>query len=227
MQKYERSARNSCHQSIEKKYALTTTRMQQDKQARQTIINVQLAMPVPVSRVKIYVHDTVDYYRPVTLQYATDSSQITGGWSYHFETLASATLNSIEENELTSNSTVTDKLQLIISNQDNQPLKIDSVEVKGFEHALIARLAVPATYWLVYGNSEAAVPNYDISRFTGKIPTAVTALALGEEVLIEKEKVAVTAPLFQNKIWLWALMIVIIVTLGGFSISMMKKEGNK
>lgn len=210
-----------------KKYTIINTRVTQEKQHKQTIINLQLTMPVPVSRVKIFVHDTVDYYRQVTLQYAADSFKTADGWSYHFQSLATATLTSIEPNLIKINSTVTDKLQLLIANQDNQALKVDSLEVSGYEQALIVRFAEPAIYWLVYGNSKALPPDYDISRFTDKIPAAVTPLQLGNEVLIKKEKKVVKSPLFQNKVWLWGLMLLIIVTIGGFSVSMMKKAGSK
>ena len=210
-----------------KKYSITNTRVTQDKQQKQTIVNLQLSIPVPVSRVKIFVHDTVDYYRPVTLQYAADSFKTPNGWSYHFQSLGTANLTSFEPNQVNINSTVTDKLQLLIANQDNQPLKIDSMEVSGYEQALIIRFAEPASYWLVYGNSKALPPQYDISRFTDKIPAAITSLQLGDEVLLEKEKPVMRAPLFQNKALLWALMLLIIVTIGGFSVSMMKKAGSK
>lgn len=210
-----------------KKYLIAKTQLRQDKQQKQTIINLQLGMPVPVCKLKIFVNDTVDYYRPVTLQYAADSFKTAEGWSYKFQSLGTSTLTSLEPNQVNSNSTVTDKLQLVIDNYDNQPLKIDSLEVSGYEQDLIVRFAEPANYWLVYGNNKALPPDYDISRFTDKIPAAITSLQLGPEVLIEKEKPVVPKPLFQNKAWLWALMLLIIVTIGGFSVSMMKKAGSK
>ncbi len=210
-----------------KKYSIINTRVRLDKQQQQTIINVQLAMPVPVSRVKIYVHDKVDYYRPVTLQYAADSFKIAEGWSYQYQSLATATLTSIEPNDISVNSTITDKLQLLIDNRDNQALKNDSIAVSGYEQSLVVRFAAPASYWLVYGNSKALPPDYDISRFTDKIPAALTTIQMGDEVLLEKEKPVMRPPLFQNKAWLWALLILIIVIIGGFSVTMMKKAGNK
>ncbi len=222
-----KTARQQLTNGSIRKYSISHTRVTEDKQQKQTIVNLQLGMPVPVSLLKIYIHDTVDYYRPVTLQYAADSFKTADGWSYHFQSVGTATLTSIESNLLKINSTVTDKLQLLIANQDNQPLKIDSVEICGYRQDLIVRFAEPAGYWLVYGNKKALSPDYDISRFTEKIPVAITPLELGAEVLIEKEKPLTRAPLFQNKAWLWALMLLIIVTIGGFSVSMMKKAGGK
>lgn len=212
---------------IAKTYSVVSTEITQDQHRKQTIVHLRLSMPVPVSRVKVFVHDTIDYYRPVTLQYAADSVKTAEGWAYRFQSLATSTLTSVEPNQLAVATTVTDRLQLIIANQDNQPLAIDSLQVSGYEHALIVRFAVPAGYWLVYGNKEALPPDYDISRFTDKIPPALTPLQLGEETAIAKTAPVVNAPLFQNKAWLWGLMLLIIVTIGGFSLNMIKRADSK
>lgn len=222
-----KTVRQQQHAGIVKKCTTANMRVTEDKQQKQTIVHLQLTMPLLVSRVKVFVHDTMDYYRPVILQYAADSFKTAEKWSYRYQSLQTAVLNSIEPNAITISTTVTGRLQLLIANQDNQPLKIDSVEVSGYQQVLITRLAAPASYWLVYGNKKALPPAYDISRFTDKIPAAVLPLQPGGEQLIQKEKTAVKTPLFQNKTWLWGLMLLIIVTIGGFSVSMMRNAGSK
>lgn len=96
--------------------------------------------------------------------------------------------------------------------------------MNGYVHGLIARFIDPATYYLVYGNDLAEKPHYDIDRFADKIPIALTALKLGDEQLIEKTSLQKTEPLFQNKIWLWTIMALIIVLLGWFSLIMIRKK---
>ena len=215
--------RRQTRPGILRQYKIGSIHILQDKQRRQTHIDLSLPMPVPVSYIKIHVHDTIDYYRPLVLQYATDSFTSASGTQYGYATLASTTLNSIEKNELSFSTTVLQQLQLLIDNQDNQPLQIDSIEVKGFEQTLIVRFAQPAAYWLVYGNAKASKPEYDITHFADKLPTALNILPVGEEQSLPKSTIAAQAPLFSNKAWLWGIMIVIIIVLAGFSISMMKK----
>jgi hypothetical protein len=180
-------------------------------------------MPVRASRIRIVVSDKIDYYRPLSIKYLSDSIKTEQGWKYIYSTLTSGTLNSIEKNEFEFNSTTVQKLKIFIQNQDNQSLTIDTIEVKGYVHELVARFADKATYFLAYGNTNAELPQYDIDRFTENIPVSLTSLEPGNEMIIERDDVPVTDPLFKNKKWLWAIIVVIILLLGWFSVRMMRK----
>ena len=90
-------------------------------------------------------------------------------------------------------------------------------------HELIARFTEPASYFLTYGHKKVGDPHYDIDRFTEKIPPVVLPLKLGVEQPILHKEVSGSQALFMNKNWLWAIMIIIIVLLGWFSIKMIKK----
>ena len=181
-------------------------------------------MPVPVSHLKIDVKDSFDYYRPITIKYLTDSIKTEKGWKYNYSTLTSGMLNSMEKNEFKFSSRTVQKLKIFIHNQDNQPLTIDSILVKGYLHELIARFTEQATYFMTYGNKTAARPHYDIDRFTDKVPVTLTALELGNELTIEKDETPLTEPLFKNKTWLWTIMSLIILLLGWFSVKMIRKN---
>jgi hypothetical protein len=165
-----------------------------------------------------------DYYRPVTIKYLTDSIKTEKGWIYNYRTLTSGVLNSISKNELKATSRVIKKLKIIIHNQDNQPLDINNIQVKGYTHELIARFTEPATYFLTYGNKNARRPTYDIQKFKEKIPTALTTLEVGNQTIIQKADATTTSPLFENKIWLWGIMGLLILVLGGFSLKMIKQK---
>ena len=179
-------------------------------------------MPVPVSRVRISVKDTIDYYRPVNIQYIRDSVKTEKGWLYDYGILASGILNSMEEADIKCNSTVVQNLKVVIDNRDNAPLTIDSILVEGYVHTLLARFTEHARYFLVYGNRKAEKPSYDLGFFTDKIPATLTALALGDEQSMQKELTVGPEPLFKNKVWLWTVMVVIIVLLGWFSLKMIR-----
>jgi Protein of unknown function (DUF3999) len=206
-----------------KVYPVTELMNKEEKENKQSVIALSLSMPVPVSWLKVYVHDKIDYYRPVSVRYLADSFKTENGWMYNYIELASGTLNSIEKNEFKFDGKICKKLQLLIDNGDNQPLNIDSLQVKGFEYTLMTRFTEPADYFLVYGNSNAAKPSYDIEKFAEKVPGTTAALSLGNEQIIEKGSITKASPLFQNKLWLWSIMAVIIVVLGWFSVKLMRK----
>jgi len=189
-----------------------------------TDIQIDLDQRYPVSMLKLNVGDTFDYYRPISIQYAADSVKSEKGWRYHYQTLFNGTLNLIEENEFKFTSTLAKKLNITIQNQDNQPLEILGVEVKGLEHQLIARFTKDANYCLAYGKENDRNPNYDITKSLTKIPKSMTTLSLGSEQAIPKKLAKTKNPLFENKLWLWTTMGLIILVLGAFTLKMMSKK---
>ncbi|MEM9363451.1 MAG: DUF3999 family protein [Bacteroidota bacterium] len=217
-------AQNDITEGSFRKYSVKKLSVEENKQTKQTEIDVELQMPVRASHIKIHVSDTFDYYRNARITHVADSIKTDVGWKYNYRTLTSGTLNSIEKNEFQFSSRTVQKLKIYIDNNDNQPLAIDTIEVKGYIHELVARFTGPATYYLTYGNERATRPSYDIARFTDNIPEKPTALNLAAELAIDKDSPEVTAPLFKNKTWLWAIMVVIIAVLGWFSIQMMRKK---
>lgn len=206
-----------------KTYPISNLNIKEDKKSKTTELNIDLSMAVSVCQLYISIKDTFDFYRPLTIQYLSDSVKTEKGWTYNFTTLTNGTLNSLEKNKFSFDSRITKKLKIIIHNGDNQPLKIDNVEMKGYNYELVARFTETASYFLVYGNSNADKPYYDIEKFTENIPETVTPITLGVEQEINSKEISETNPLFKNKNWLWAIMIVIIILLGWFSLKMIRK----
>lgn len=105
---------------IFRNYFIKKTEIKENRQPKQTEIDIELQLPVPVSHIKLSVKDTFDYYRPITIKYFRDSIATAQGWKYNYSTLASGVLNSIEGSEFKFNSTTLQKLKILIYNQDNQ-----------------------------------------------------------------------------------------------------------
>lgn len=206
------------------KYPLKQWEVKENKETKQSEITLQLPQPVPISQVTIHCKDSFDYYRPITIQYLSDSTQTEQGWIYHYKTLGTATLNSFQKNEFQLNSTTVQQLKITVHNQDNQALAFDTVEVKGYVHSLIARFTTEARYFLAYGNKAASSPQYDINRFANKIPDTLTTLSLGRVEIIEKEATPKASPLFVNQIWLWIILGILFLVLGWFTLQMMKGQ---
>lgn len=207
-----------------RKYRIHTTKIYQRETEKQTVILIELDSFVPLSKLNIFVNSTFDYYRPITIKYLVDSFKTQQGSKYNYSTISTGTLNSLEKNEFKFTTSTLKKLEVIIDNGDNQPLKIDSLIVEGYVHELITRFINPANYYLVYGNTRVSKPHYDIDIFADKIPSELSTLTLGDEQIIEQGAIVKKQPLFQNKIWLWITIVFIIVLLGGFSLSMIKRN---
>lgn len=205
-------------------YKIKKIKSIENKQYKQTEIDIDLQMPVPVCYLNMYIADDFDYYRPITIKYLADSFKTEQGWKYNYATLTSETLTSIEAKPFKFKSTTTQHLKIIIQNQNNQALNVDSIAVKGYVHALITRFTEPASYFLTYGNAKAIKPHYDIELFADKIPNKLSAVEMGDELRIKKEKNVEGKALFRNKTWLWGIMTGMILLLGWFSVKMMRKK---
>jgi len=199
-----------------------TYEISESKKDKTTIVDINLLSFVPVSEIIIFSNKKVEFYRPFDLKVLRDSSLLaSGAWTFHFGSVLSGTLSSLDENRFSFTNTWTKKLKLTIQNHDNAPIKIDSIRVSGPDYCLVGRFEnkdIP--YFLVYGDKRLFKPTYDIAHFT--TPDSAAILELGNEEKIKIAAVEPTPPLFENKWWLWILMISIIIILGGFTMKMMK-----
>lgn len=200
----------------------SSMKLTEEKTKKQTHLDIELPEIVPVSFLKIFVEDTFDFFRPVVIQYLSDSVSTEKGMLYTYTDLYSGTLNSFS-NEFRFTNTITKKLRVIISNLDNMPLRIKEVEVKGTRYEIFTRITETATYYLVYGNASASFPKYDLSHFENKLPEDASVLSIGTEQKIIKADKKSAQPFFKKE-WLWAIMILIILLLGGFSFKMIKHK---
>jgi len=196
--------------------------IEDSKNGTNTEIIIELESKLPISSVIINVLDSIDYYRPLLIQYAIDSVKNNSGWHPVYSTIYATTLSSITKREFKFANTPMKKLKLIINNGDSEPLNYELTNLRGDVHQLAVRFNEKASYYLIYGNKEAYMPNYDVSRFKINIPTNLSPLDIGDEVELLKEETGVG--FIKNDLWLWAIMIFVIFILGWFSIKMMKEK---
>lgn len=195
-----------------------------DKITKQTLINIDLVNPMPVSSIKLNAKSDFDFYRTLKIEYATDSFKTDKGIQYNYTPLFDGTISSLETPEFNFSSTFVNRLRITIENNDNRPLSITAVALKGAVYELVGRFDDPTlNYALYYGNKEVAAPNYELKNFENKIPMQVTPLIVGSAqnnpaFTIEKVK----TPLFENKLWLWCLMGIMITLLAFFAYKMLK-----
>jgi len=194
-----------------------------DAEHKETVIDVNLTDAVPVSQLSLNAQSDFDFYRPFKIEYVTDSFKTDQGIQYNYMELYTGTISSLEKPVFSFPNTITSKLRVTIQNNDNKPLRLSGLALKGNVYELIARFDNPKLrYALFYGNEKATVPSYEIEKFENKIPANLSSLTIGEEQQNPAYAVKVVKPLFENKAWLWILMAVIIVLLGWFSFKMLR-----
>jgi hypothetical protein len=196
-----------------------------DKSNKSSTLLIDMGIPLSINSVFLNIRDTVDYYRNFNLFYAVDSIKTKDGWELNYLPLTNGTLNSIDKSTINFYPTIAQYFKIEIDNKDNTPLLIDSVKASGYIYELIIRFTEKATYYLCYSNEKSTAPEYDIAYFENKIPDKLNLLTLGEINIYSNTppQSTIDESSFFNSIWLWAIMLIIIVTMGWFSIKMMRK----
>lgn len=197
--------------------------LKNDVSSKETVIDVVLLSPVPLSYLKLNAQSDFDFYRSFKIEYATDSFKTDKGIQYNYANLYEGTISSMEKTEFNFANTITSRLKITIQNNDNKPLLFSGLALKGNIYEIIARFDQPnGEYALYYGNEKATAPVYEIEKFESKIPTDLTSVNIGEEQKNPAYSIKTEKPLFENKAWLWVLMALIIVLLGWFSFKMLR-----
>lgn len=193
------------------------------KKEKQTVIEMNLPVIQPVSKASIQIQAQGDYYRAFSLEMLRDSAQAPNQtWTYYFEPLISGYLTSIEPNQFQFEPVNSKKLRLIIYNEDNAPLKVQSITIAGPYIELTSQLKPGANY-LFYGNENLTPPTYDLIHFTNQIPDTVKIISadIEEKLFVDQPK---ASPLLENKLWLWGAMALIIGLLGFATLKMISKK---
>lgn len=193
-----------------------------EKKTRQSVIDVILHHYAPVSSVELKVRTSSDYYRPLRIEYVADSFKTDKGWTKRYETLYEGHLTSFRPNIFEFPWKRARELRFVVINGDNHAIEIHDVEATGPVTRLLARLE-PRDHFMLYGADDMRSPNYDLAYFQNKIPDEVlTAGLLPAEALVPAEEGK--TPLFENKIWLWTIILVTVSGLGVFTIKMMNDK---
>jgi len=194
-----------------------------DKLIKQTILEVSLNNFQPVSRVNIDEEHATDFYRPLTIEALRDSAETQKGRTYYYDLVYSGYITSLDEHHFDFPHTFAKKLKITIHNADNPPLNFKGVSVSGPQIELVTKVR-PGENYLFYGRASLPAPSYDVVHFSDKIPAELPVLSMGQEENLA-HPAAKTSTLFESKLWLWAIMGVIIGVLGYFTLKMMKAKG--
>jgi len=206
------------------KYIPKSLKRSRNKKSNTSIIDFTLADKYPISSIQLFTKfGGVDYVRPLNIKVLRDSFNTEKGWKYNYSPVSSGTFNSFEPNRYRFSEVYAKQLRIEISHGDNQPIEIDHVDVEGYKRQLTARFSnASSDYFLAYGNANKFSPSYDLMLFKERIPNDIQDIQLGPieystaAPFIEKEE--------DKKLWLWAIMGIVMVILGLFTLKMMKNS---
>lgn len=116
---------------------------------------------------------------------------------------------------------------LIIQNNDNQPLKIDSITGYQLIHSIITPLKKENRYTLKFGDKVIKSPVYDLKYFKDSIESNIPVIVSGDIIKIEKAQKEVI--FYMKPEFLWITIAIVALILGLMSFRMlrdMKKQNS-
>lgn len=197
----------------------------ENKKEKTSELIVELADNYMLSYISLKSNDKNDFYRNINIYRSVGTYHTPKGDEESWQMINSGVIASNTDNILTLGNEQTKKIRIEIINYDNQPISMDEVKLFSESITLTAKLPVSDQLYLVYGNENIAAPVYDLVHFRDKIPASLPVVVTGKEEL--KSAVTMNAsaePLIKNKIWLWAVMLILILLIGYFALNMLKKE---
>ncbi|MBC7485241.1 MAG: DUF3999 family protein [Cytophagaceae bacterium] len=116
-----------------------------------------------------------------------------------------------------------------IENEDNESLRINSIQAFQTTRYLVSYLERNNHYTLCVGNKKASLPIYDLASFSDSIPSALAEIKPLPFEFIKKQeaKVEVKESWFKSKIWIWSALAIVLGLLGLISYRMIKDMEKK
>ena len=188
-----------------------------------TTADFLLGIPMEIVEFVPEIYFQGDYVRHYTLYGYRDSVLVNKKWIKNYFELSAGILNSYSNNSICFSPELVKGLQLKIENGDNIPLKVTSANVFAFPIVLKAYFPnLDGRFIVSYGDHSLSFPDYDIVRYSEKIPlTTDTIVVLSEKSVPVIDK----KPLFSlPDNLLWFVLLAIIVLLSFFTFKMIKAK---
>jgi len=120
----------------------------------------------------------------------------------------------------------TPELLMVVENEDNPALEIDTCKAFGLNRYLTAWLKKDEPYVLKISGDELASPVYDLSFFKDSIPGNPDVISMGEVTLLSKGQAQESFTFFTTRIFIWVAVIIVIVILGFMSVRLLNEASS-
>lgn len=189
---------------------------------KKTLHQIVLNQPQSIEKLIIKVKQPTLFNREVRV-YTSETIKKNNATTTNQETIAQFTLSSKDINEFDLVPDKTSELFIEITNKDNPPLEIESIQLYQKPLFLIAELNPNEEYTIVTGDEQLFAPSYDLTHFENEIKNIVGEIKMtkAKQEIIEK-KVSPTKSFWQQPWFMWLCIIVAGITILYFSIGLTK-----
>ncbi|MBN1693817.1 hypothetical protein JW879_00270 [candidate division WOR-3 bacterium] len=119
-------------------------------------------------------------------------------------------------------------LKLFIYNQDDPPLKIDNISIKGYQQIIYFPVKKDKKYYLFYGNSGVRRPIYEFERLLPFMESEKVIMAdLGKEQVNEDFSRIKEVIKEDEKLLIWPMVAFVVITLGFLIVKSLKSIKEK
>lgn len=217
------------NQLIEGEYnslKITDKKQIENKKEKTSEIIVNFPYPYLVNYITIKSNSKNDFYRNINIYGSNGTIKTEKGDIESWYIITTSIFSSLEDNTIFCNNSKTKKLKLEIINYDNEPIVVDEIKAFAEQCQLLTHLPSSNQLYLAYGKENDNPPNYDLVHFKDKIPNELSNAEYGAEQI----KIATSnrpEQLIKSKVWLWIVMGIVLVIIGYFALSMLRKEQNE
>jgi Protein of unknown function (DUF3999) len=190
---------------------------------KQSEFYLTFLQPVLLSRLSVEPVANKQFYRSVAIDWLYDSIKSEKGVHYQYQSLYSGVISSFQQDTLQFTPQVVQQVRVTLYNQDNPPVQVNKIIAWTPQVELLSNIQ-PGTYALKYGNETVYTPNYDLEHFSKDIPDSLPQLELSSELKPQQTEVPEVEAWFKNKIWMWAILGVIVAILGFFTVRMLREK---
>ncbi|MBS1680906.1 MAG: hypothetical protein JST48_04270 [Bacteroidetes bacterium] len=117
------------------------------------------------------------------------------------------------------------EFQIIIDNEDNQPLELTSLRAYQLNRYLITWLSANNDYIIKIGSENLMAPSYDLRFFSDSIPKQIASLPVGGALVYEKKEPLPDTSFFTNKNFIWTAIVLVVLLIGYMAVSLAKDVG--
>lgn len=200
-----------------------TLKQTEDKKEKASDVIVEFGFPYLVNYITLKSDSKGDFYRNVNVYGSSGTVATPKGEVDNWYMINTSVFSSEEDNIIYCSNSKTRKLKIEIINYDNEPIEIKEVKAFAEKTQLVASLPASDNLYLAYGKADDNSPSYDLVHFKEKIPTSFSNVDYGAE---QVKVISIDKPdqLIKSKVWLWVVMGVVLIVIGYFAMSMLKKE---